>query len=155
VVKLRLRRVGKKKHPVYKVVAADMRSPRDGRYIEAVGSYDPNMNPMKLSFKDERIIHWLSKGAQPTDTVRSLFQRSGLWLRWSLMKRGADDAKIQGVMERWQMAQADRMKRDAERKARRIERKKKAAAAEAEASEAAKPEAPAAAPAAPEAPAAS
>jgi len=153
VVKLRLRRVGKKKHPIYKVVAADTRSPRDGRYIEAVGSYDPNINPIKLNFKDDRILHWLSKGAQPTDTVRSLFQRSGLWLRWSLMKRGADDTKIQGVMERWQMAQTDRVKRDEERKARRIERKKKAA--EAEAPETAKPAAAAETPAAPEAPAAS
>ena len=148
MVKLRLRRVGKKKHPIYKVVAADMRSPRDGRYIEAVGSYDPNFNPMKLNFKDERIFHWLRKGAQPTDTVRNLFRRSGLWLRWSLMKRGTDDAKIQGHMERWQMAQVDRTKRETERKARRAERKKAAAKA---------PEAekPAAAPAAPEAPAAS
>ncbi len=127
MVKLRLRRVGKKKHPVYRVVAADMRSPRDGRYIEAVGSYDPNLNPIKLNFKDDRIVYWLRKGAQPTDTVRTLFQRSGLWLRWSLMKRGADEAKIQSMMERWQLAQQDRMKREAERKARRLERKKKAA----------------------------
>jgi small subunit ribosomal protein S16 len=149
VVKLRLRRVGKKKHPIYKVVAADMRSPRDGRYIEAVGSYDPNFNPMKLNFKDERIFHWLRKGAQPTDTVRTLFRRSGLWLRWSLMKRGTDDTKIQSVMERWQMAQVDRPKRETERKARRAERKK---AAQAKAPETEKP---AAAPAAPEAPAAS
>ena len=147
MVKLRLRRVGKKKHPIYKVVAADLRTPRGGRYIEAVGSYDPNINPMKLNFKDERIFHWLRKGAQPTDTVRTLFQRTGLWLRWSLMKRGTEDAKIQGVMERWQMAQADRMTRETERKARRAERKK---AAQAKAPEAEKPAA-----AAPEAPAAS
>jgi len=146
LVKLRLRRVGKKKHPIYKVVAADMRSPRDGRYIEAVGSYDPNINPMKLNFKDDRILHWLRKGAQPTDTVRTLFRRSGLWLRWSLMKRGDDETKVQGITERWQMAQADRSKRETERKARRAERKK---AAQAKAPEAAKP-----APA-PEAPAAS
>ncbi len=146
MVKLRLRRVGKKKHPIYKVVAADMRSPRDGRYIEAVGSYDPNINPMKLNFKDDRILHWLRKGAQPTDTVRTLFRRSGLWLRWSLMKRGTDETKSQGIMERWQMAQADRSKRETERKTRRAERKK---AAQAKAPETEKP-----APA-PEAPAAS
>lgn len=147
MVKLRLRRVGKKKHPIYKVVATDMRSPRDGKYIEAVGSYDPNVNPVILKFKDERILHWLRKGAQPTDTVRSLFRRSGLWLRWSLMKQGADDAKVHGIMEKWQMAQTDRMSREADRKARRAERKKKAAA------EAAPEAAPAAS--APEAPAAS
>lgn len=151
MVKLRLRRVGKKKHPIYKVVATDMRSPRDGSYIEAVGSYDPNVNPVVLKFRDERILHWLRKGAQPTDTVRSLFQRTGLWLRWSLMKRGTDEAKMQGIMERWQMAQADRMSREAERKARRAERKKKAAVEAVPA--AAAPTAPAAP--APEAPAAS
>jgi small subunit ribosomal protein S16 len=148
VVKLRLRRIGKKKHPIYKVVAADIRSPRNGRYIEAVGSYDPNVNPVMLKFRDDRILHWLQKGAQPTDTVRSLFRRSGLWLRWSLMKRGADETKIQGIMERWQMAQTDRVSREADRKARRADRRKKAAV------EAATEQAPAAAPAT-EAPAAS
>lgn len=150
MVKLRLRRAGKKKQAFYKVVATDIRSPRDGRYLEAVGSYDPNIHPPELKFKDERVFHWLRKGAQPTDTVRSLFRRSGLWLRWTLMKRGTDEAKAQGIMERWQMAQQDRARRDADRKARRADRKKKAA------SEAAKEEAPAApaAEAAPEAPAA-
>lgn len=142
MVKLRLRRVGKKKAPLYKLVAADIRSPRDGAYLEAIGSYNPNVNPMELKFDETRVVHWLKKGAEPTDTVRSLFQRTGLWLRWSLMKRGADEAKIQSLMERWQMAQADRMKRETDRKIRRAERKKKTAAAAPEASAA-----PAAAPA--------
>ena len=83
MVKLRLRRAGKKKHPIYKIVAADMRSPRDGRFIEAVGQYDPNVNPIFLTVKEERVLYWLRNGAQPTDTVRSLLQRKGVWLRWS------------------------------------------------------------------------
>jgi len=128
VVKLRLRRIGKKKHPIYKVVATDIRAPRDGRYLEAVGSYDPNVNPAALQFKEERVFHWLQKGAQPTDTVRSLFRRSGLWLRWTLTKRGTDDAKKQEILERWEMAQKDRGKRESDRKARRAEQKKKVAA---------------------------
>jgi small subunit ribosomal protein S16 len=127
VVKLRLRRAGKKKHPFYKVVAADMRSPRDGRYIEAVGSYDPQRHPPELKFRDERILYWLRKGAQPTDTVRSLFRRSGIWLRWTLLKRGVEESVMQKIIERWNMQQQDRAKRDADRKARRTERKKKAA----------------------------
>lgn len=127
MVKLRLRRSGKKKHPIYKIVAADTRSPRDGRFIEAVGQYDPNMNPILLSLKDERVLHWLSKGAQPTDTVRSLLQRKGLWLRWSLTRRGVDEAKAQGIIERWQMQQAERPQREADRKIRRAAKKKKAA----------------------------
>jgi len=127
VVKLRLRRTGKKKYPIYKIVAADIRSPRDGRYIEAVGQYNPNVHPIALNFKEERVFHWLRKGALPTDTVRSLFQRQGLWLRWNLMRRGADEAKTQSIVEHWQMEQAERAKREADRKARRAEKKKKTA----------------------------
>ena len=126
MVKLRLRRIGKKKQPIYRIVAADMRSPRNGRYLEAVGQYNPNVNPIALSIKDERVFHWLRKGAQPTDTVRSLFRRQGLWLRWTLMRRGADEAKVQSIVERWQMQQAERSSREADRRARRAERKKKA-----------------------------
>jgi len=125
VVKLRLRRVGKKKHPIYKIVAADSRSPRDGRYLEVVGNYDPNLNPISLTVKEDRVFYWLRKGAQPTHTVQSLMKRNGVWLRWSLMKRGDDDAKQQSIIERWNMAQAERAAREADRKARRTERKKK------------------------------
>jgi small subunit ribosomal protein S16 len=127
VVKLRLRRAGKKKHPIYKIVAADMRSPRDGRFIEAVGQYDPNVNPIFLTLKEERVFYWLRNGAQPTDTVRSLLQRKGVWLRWSLIRRGADDAKMQSIVERWQMQQTERPQREVDRNRRRAQRKKKAA----------------------------
>lgn len=128
MVKLRLRRIGKKKYPIYKLVVADGRSPRNGRYLEALGNYDPHAKPIVLDFKEERVYHWLRKGAQPTETVRSLLRRSGIWLRWSLMKRGADEPQIHGVMERWRMEQTDRARREEDRKARKLERKKKAAA---------------------------
>lgn len=133
MVKLRLRRAGKKKHPIYKIVAADTRSPRDGRFIETVGQYNPNINPILLTVKEERVFYWLKKGAQPTDTVRSLLQRNGLWLRWTLTKRGVDETKKLAILERWQMQQVERGTRDADRKARRAEKKKKAAAKPAEA----------------------
>ena len=133
MVKLRLRRAGKKKHPIYKIVAADMRSPRDGRFIEAVGQYDPNVNPIFLTVKEERVLYWLRNGAQPTDTVRSLLQRKGVWLRWSLIRRGVDDAKMQSIVERWQMQQTERPQREADRKSRRAQRKKKVAEKAAEA----------------------
>jgi small subunit ribosomal protein S16 len=122
-----LRRTGKKKYPIYKIVAVDIRSPRDGRYIEAIGQYNPNLHPIALSFKEERVFHWLRKGARPTDTVRSLLRRQGLWLRWTLMRRGADEAKTQSVMERWQLQQAERATREAERRARRAKKRKKVA----------------------------
>lgn len=139
MVKLRLRRTGKKKYPIYKIVVADIRSPRDGRFIETVGQYNPNVNPVVLTVKEERVFHWLRKGAQPTDTVRSLLQRKGLWLRWTLMRRGVDDAKTQSIVERWQMQQAERAQREADRKARRADKKKKAAAKPAEGLPAAEP----------------
>jgi small subunit ribosomal protein S16 len=132
-----LRRAGKKKHPIYKIVAADMRSPRDGRFIEAVGQYNPNVNPIFLTVKEERVLYWLRNGAQPTDTVRSLLQRKGVWLRWSLIRRGVDDAKMQSIVERWQMQQTERPQREADRKSRRSQRKKKAAEKPAEAAPAA------------------
>lgn len=139
MVKLRLRRAGKKKYPIYKIVAADTRSPRDGRFIETVGQYNPNINPILLTVKEERVFYWLRKGAQPTDTVRSLLQRNGVWLRWTLTRRGVDEAKKLAILERWQMQQAERGTRDADRKTRRAEKKKKAAAKPAEAAAAAEP----------------
>jgi small subunit ribosomal protein S16 len=78
VVKLRLRRMGAKKRPSYRIVAADSRSPRDGRFIESVGFYDPLTDPATIKLNEERIRYWLSVGAQPTDTVRDIFRRHGL-----------------------------------------------------------------------------
>lgn len=78
MIKLRLRRMGAKKRPSYRIVAADSRSPRDGRFIEIVGTYDPITDPATINLKTERIKHWLSVGAQPTDTVRNIIQREGV-----------------------------------------------------------------------------
>ena len=77
-VKIRLRRVGRKKAPVYRIVVADSRSPRDGKYIEIVGQYAPRQSENALNVRTERVNHWLDVGAQPTDTVRSLLRRAGV-----------------------------------------------------------------------------
>lgn len=143
-VHLRLRRIGKKKMPLYHIVAADSRVARNGKFLEVVGRYDPLQHPQIIETKDLRVIAWLKRGAVPTDTVRSLFQRKGLWLRWSLLKRGADEAKIAAEMEKWQMLQVDKARRDEERKARRKAVKKQQGAP----AESAAPAAPAAEPAA-------
>ena len=79
MVKLRLRRMGAKKRPSYRIVAADSRSPRDGAFIENVGFYDPITDPATINVNLERVRHWLSVGAQPTDTVRSIFTRAGVY----------------------------------------------------------------------------
>ena len=76
-VKLRLMRMGKKKQPTYRVVAADSRSPRNGRFIEIVGVYDPRPDPSEIRVDNEKAIAWLSKGAQPTESVRKILQISG------------------------------------------------------------------------------
>jgi small subunit ribosomal protein S16 len=133
VVKIRLRREGKKKYPIYKFVATDMRKPRNGGYLEALGQYNPNLNPAVITVRESRVEYWLRNGAQPTDTVRSLFRRTGFWLKWTLTRQGKDELVIKSVIERWQLQQADKQQRDADRKTRRAAKKKKASAPAAEA----------------------
>lgn len=77
-VKIRLRRVGRKKSPLYRIVVADSRSPRDGRFIEIVGQYQPRTSDQPLNVDVARVNHWLDVGAQPTDTVRSLLRKAGV-----------------------------------------------------------------------------
>ena len=77
-VKIRLRRVGRKKAPVYRIVVADSKSPRDGKFIEIIGQYAPRQTENSLAVKAERANYWLDVGAQPTDTVRSLLRRAGV-----------------------------------------------------------------------------
>jgi small subunit ribosomal protein S16 len=76
-VKLRLMRMGKTKQPTYRVVAADARSPRNGRFIEVLGTYDPRQNPSAIAINNDRAVHWLSNGAQPTERVQKLLKISG------------------------------------------------------------------------------
>ena len=131
MVKLRLRRMGKKKQPIYKIVAADSTSPRDGRFIEAVGVYNPQTHPMTIDVNEGKFFKWMKVGAQPTSTVESLFKRKGLMLKWRLVKKGADETVIATEMEKFQMLQAEKMRREAEKKLRRKKaRAKKAASAE-------------------------
>ncbi len=78
MVRLRLRRMGAKKAPFYRVVAADVTSPRDGRFIEVLGHYNPTTDPQIIELNEDRVRYWLDVGAQPSDTVRSLFRKKGL-----------------------------------------------------------------------------
>lgn len=79
-VKIRLTRKGAKKNPFYRIIVADSRAPRDGRFIEVIGTYDPLQNPAKVTIKEDRLRDWLDKGAKPTTTVSSLLKREGLAL---------------------------------------------------------------------------
>ncbi len=85
-VKLRLMRMGKKKHPTYRVVAADARSPRDGRFIELIGRYDPHHEPSVVEIDNERANYWLGVGAQPTEAVRKLLEISGAWTQFAMAR---------------------------------------------------------------------
>jgi small subunit ribosomal protein S16 len=77
-VKIRLTRKGTKKKPFYRIVAADVESPRDGRFIETLGTYDPMVDPAKVTLKEERVNYWLNEGAEPSTTVRSLLKKQGV-----------------------------------------------------------------------------
>ena len=77
-VKIRLRRMGKKKAPIYRVVVADSRSPRDGKFIDEIGTYDPNQDPSVFKFDEEKAKQWLANGAKPTETVGKLLKQAGI-----------------------------------------------------------------------------
>ena len=138
-VRIRLRRVGKKKMPVYHIVAADSRTARSGKFLEIIGRYDPLQSPLQVTTKEQRVFYWLKNGALPTDTVRSLFQRTGLWMKWGLMKKGADEAAIAAAMEQWQMGQVEKRQREEARKARRAAARRAKKPAEGEAAPATSP----------------
>ena len=87
-VKLRLKRMGAKKAPFYRIVAADSRSPRDGRNIEEVGTYDPTRNPAAVNLNEEAVLKWLNNGAQPTDTVRNILSHAGVMKKLHKKKKG-------------------------------------------------------------------
>ena len=77
-VKIRLKRMGSKRNPFYRIVVADSRSPRDGRFIETVGTYTPVSDPAQVTIKEDLVLDWLSKGAQPSDTVRNILSKEGV-----------------------------------------------------------------------------
>ncbi len=85
-VKIRLKRMGAKKSPFYRIVAADSRMPRDGRFIEQLGTYDPRQNPAVVNIKEEEVMKWLNNGAQPSDTVRNLLSQKGIMKKFAEAK---------------------------------------------------------------------
>ena len=87
-VKLRLKRMGTKKRPFYRIVAADSRSPRDGRFIETIGTYNPLTTPAEIKINEDSAIDWLNKGAIPTDTVKNLFSKAGIMEKFHNSKQG-------------------------------------------------------------------
>ena len=109
--KIRLQRHGRKSYAYYPIVIADSRAPRDGRFIERIGSYNPNTNPATISLDFDRALYWVEVGAQPTDTVRTILSKEGVMLMKHLrggVKKGAfDEAEAQRRFDAWK---ADRTK---------------------------------------------
>ena len=130
MVKLRLRRKGRKKAPTYDIVAVDSRSRRDGDYLERIGYYDPIKQPSTVSFQHDRAIYWLNNGAQPTDIVRSLMSADGLLLRRQMEFKGKTAEEIEAAIAKHRdLATARYLKKQAARKARKLAAAAAAAAA--------------------------
>ncbi len=89
-VKIRLNRMGAKKNPFYRIVVADSRSPRDGRFIEILGNYDPSKQPAVVNIDEAKVMDWMSKGAQPTDTVKTLLRKQGVMAKFAESKKKKD-----------------------------------------------------------------
>ncbi len=132
MVKLRLKRMGKKHIPLYKIVAADSRSPRDGRFIESVGHYNPHTEPVLLTFKETRVLYWLNNGAQPTETVKSLLKKEGLMMKYRLSKTKLSAEKIEEKINQFNADKPAKLARAKARKARQKETKAKKAEAKTE-----------------------
>ncbi len=109
--KIRLQRGGRKSYAFYSIVIADSRAPRDGRFVEKVGTYNPNTNPATVCLNFERALHWVECGAQPTDTVRTILKNEGVFLMKHLkggVKKGAfDEAAAQQKFEAWKQAKVN------------------------------------------------
>lgn len=108
-VRLRLRRLGRRNLPIFAIVAADARSPRDGRFIEDLGRYYPLHEPATVELKADRVIYWLERGAQPTETVRSILRREGLLLAMHLRREGKSEEEIQQVVAEHRARQYEKL----------------------------------------------
>ena len=103
--KLRIQRRGRKNYPFYQIIVADSRAPRDGKYIERIGSYNPNTNPATITLDFEKALYWLQTGAQPTDTVKNILSREGVLMKKHLLggvaKGAFDEAEAEKRFDAW------------------------------------------------------
>ena len=113
--KIRLKRIGRRNRPFYRMVAMDSRNRRDGAAIEELGWYNPIDPNHSYDLRDERILHWLGEGAQPTDAAKKLLRRAGLTHRWHLMQQGLDTSDLEKEMKKWELNREDVLKKRAEK----------------------------------------
>lgn len=110
-VRLRLTRMGRKKRPFYRIVAADSRRPRDGKYLELIGTYNPLLDPPEVRVNREVALKWLLQGAQPSDTVRSLLRSQGIMFELDLIKRGLSKEEIEVEFKKWEALKEQQAKK--------------------------------------------
>ena len=109
--KIRMKRMGRRKRPFFRIVVIDSRAARDGRYIEALGHYDPVAKPAEVKLDEAKVLDWLKKGAIPSDTVRNLLRRKGIILKWHLMRMGASEDTIHAEMQKFEVLQKEKVER--------------------------------------------
>jgi len=103
-VKIRLTRMGRRNRPFYRVVVADSRSRRDGRFIEQIGTYDPIKENNNFSVQEDRVFHWLKVGAQPSDTVKRMLSKEGIMLKWHLENSNISEDQKKIELQKWELA---------------------------------------------------
>ncbi|HWQ25414.1 MAG TPA: 30S ribosomal protein S16 [Chlorobaculum sp.] len=123
-----MKRAGRKKMPFYQIVAADGRAPRDGKFLEVIGHYNPTAKPHTVTIERDRVSYWLNVGAQPTATVHSLLRGTGLLHEMNLKRRGISETDIAAQMEQWQQKETERRQKRITVKLRRRQAKKAAEA---------------------------
>ncbi|MBX7150522.1 30S ribosomal protein S16 [bacterium] len=122
MLKLRMQRAGKTHRPFYKIVAAHSTKPRNGAFVEKIGTYNSIVTPPQLNVDEAKAIKWLQRGAQPSDTVKSLFRKVGILHKWRLTAKGLTTEQIQAEMEKWQ---ANQVKKAAEKRIKKTKAVKK------------------------------
>lgn len=132
-VKIRLKRMGSKKRPFYRIIATDSRMPRDGRFIETLGYYDPMKQPAEVNIKEDLVFKWMKRGAQPSSNTEQILRNAGVLKKWSLLKKGVSPEELESKYEQLKASETPPMD-PSERERKRSDKK---AAAEAEATAAA------------------
>ena len=125
--KIRLKRIGRRNRPFYRLVIMDARNRRDGAAIEEVGWYNPTAKDEMYSLKEDRILYWLEEGAQPTDTAHDILRTAGLAHKWHLMKQGLDETAVEKEMKKWALEREDVLERRRQRAEAKVAKKKVAA----------------------------
>ena len=121
--KIRLKRIGRRNSPFYRMIAIDSRKRRDGAAIEQLGWYNPIDTNHSYDLDQDRIIHWLGEGAEPTDAAKKLLRNAGISHRWHLMKQGISESEIEKEMKKWELSREDVLKARSEKAEKKAEEK--------------------------------